>query len=112
MKKKFTKSQTEPGSDSKNPIQFSTAAFRKENKKRILHDAFYPRWELELLSSFAFVFILWILPYWIADTNNLLSTKYEVDIHATWIGIVSKLIFLGFVFSFILRIIWLRLVWK
>lgn len=112
MKKKFTKSQTEPGSDSKNPIQFSTAAFRKENKKRILHDAFYPRWELELLSSFAFVFILWILPYWIADTNNLLSTKYEVDIDATWIDIVSKLIFLGFVFSFILRIIWLRLVWK
>ena len=94
------------------PTRFSTAAFRKKNKKRILPDVFYPRWELELLSSIVAIVILWILPDWINDTNNLLLSKYEVDINSTWIDFTSKIIFLGFIISFILRIIWLRLVWK
>lgn len=112
MKNKFTKSKTGLGNNSSNPVQFSTVAFRKENKKRILPDAFYPRWELELLSSFVAIFILWILPDWINDTNNLLLSKYEVNINSAWVDIASKIIFLGFIISFILRIIWLRLVWK
>ena len=49
MKKKFTKSKIESENDLPIQVQFSTASFRKENKKRILPDAFYPRWELELL---------------------------------------------------------------
>lgn len=110
MKKATGKSQIGLANDL--PDRFSTVAFRKKNKKRILPDAFYPRWELELLSSFVAIFIIWILPDWINDTNNLLSTKYEVDINTTWIEIASKIIFLGFIFSFILRIIWLRMVWK
>jgi hypothetical protein len=94
------------------PGRFSTAAFRKKNKKRILPDVFYPRWELELLSSIAAIVILWILPDWINDTNNLLSSKYDVDINSAWTGIVGKIVMAGFIISFILRIIWLRLVWK
>lgn len=94
------------------PTPFSSAPFRKKNKNRKLPDAFYPRWELELLSSFLLVFIVWILPDWIEDTNDLLSSKYGVEINSTWMYLGLKIVMLGFVISFILRAIWLSLVWK
>ena len=94
------------------PTPFSSAPFRKKNKKRKLPDAFYPRWELELVSSFLLIFIVWILPDWISDTNDLLSSKHGVDINSTWMDLALKIVMIGFVISFILRAIWLSLVWK
>ena len=99
-------------STSESSAPFSSDPFRKKNKKRKLPDAFYPRWELELLSSFFLIFIVWILPDWIADTNDLLSSKYNIAIHSTWINLSLKIVMLGFIISFILRAIWLSLVWK
>ena len=88
------------------------AAFKKKSKNRKLPDAFYPSWELELLSSLVAIFLLWILPDWIIDTNNLLSSKYDVDINSSWMDILCQLIMAGFIISFILRIFWLILMWK
>ena len=110
MKKEPTKSK--PGLSNDSPDKFSTIDFRKKNKKRILPEAFYPRWELELLSSFVLIFILWILPDWIADTNNLMDSKFDVIINSTWMDFVSKIVMAGFIISFILRAIWLSMVWK
>ena len=108
MKKESIKT----GSQNDSASEFSSEAFRKKNKKRKLPDAFYPRWELELLSSFFLIFIVWILPDWIADTNDLLSTKYGVDINSTLMDLALKIVMVGFIISFILRAIWLSLVWK
>lgn len=110
MKKESGRSKPRLSNDS--PGVFSTIPLRKENKKRILPDAFYPRWELELLSSFVAIFILWILPDWTEDTNNLLSSKFDVDINSAWMDLAFQIVMAGFIISIILRIIWLGLVWK
>ena len=110
MNKDNSKSQSGLPGDS--PGVFSSAAFRKKNKTRILPEAFYPRWELELLSSFVAVFILWILPDWINDINNLLFSRFDVSINSAWVGLAIKIILAGFITSFILRIFWLNLVRK
>jgi len=110
MKKESTKPKAALSMDS--PDKFSTTAFRKKNKKRILPEVFYPRWELELLSSFVLIFILWILPDWIVDTNNLMLSKFDVTINSTWMDFASKIIMAGFIISFILRSIWLSMVWN
>lgn len=110
MENKSTKSKGRSLRDL--PGEFSTAAFSKKNKKRILPDVFYPRWEMELLSSFVAIVILWILPDWINGTDNLLSSRFGVAINSEWVDIASKIVMAGFIISFILRIIWLRLVWK
>lgn len=105
-------SRMKAGLSSDLPGGFSTAIFRKKHKKRILPDAFYPRWELELLSSFVAIFILWILPDWISDTNNLLSSKFDVVINSDWMDLIFQIVMAGFIINFIMRIIWLSLVWK
>lgn len=110
MKKETGQSKNNLSSQS--PDKFSTAAFRKQNKKRILPDAFYPRWELELLSSIIFIFILWISPDWINNANYLLASEFEVDINSSWFNFAIEIAMVGFISSFILRLIWLRLVWK
>ena len=106
------KDSFQQGSPDDSTSEFSSEPFRKKNKKRKLPDAFYPRWELELLSSFVLIFIVWILPDWIADTNDLLSSKHGVDINSSWMDLALKIIMTGFIISFILRVIWLILVWK
>lgn len=110
MKTESSKSQI--GIPNDLPDAFSTAAFRKKNKKRMLPEAFYPRWELELLSSFVGIFILWILPDWISDIDILLSSRFDVTINSSLVDLAGKIVMAGFITSFIVRVIWLRLVWK
>ena len=110
MENKSFDLRTSPSNDL--PVRFPSSIINKKHKKRRLPDAFYPSWELELLSSFVAIFLLWILPDWVQDTNNLLSSKYDVDINSTWMDILSEMIMAGFIISFILRIFWLSLMWK
>ena len=110
MKNKSFDLETNPSADL--PVRFSSASFKKKHKKRKLPDAFYPSWELELLSSVVAIFLLWILPDWIIDTNNLLSSKHGIQINAPWMDILCIFIMSGFITSFIFRIIWLSMVWK
>ena len=78
------KDSFQQGSPDDSTSEFSSEPFRKKNKKRKLPDAFYPRWGLELLSSFVLIFIVWILPDWIAETNDLLSSKHGVEINSNY----------------------------
>lgn len=94
------------------PVRFPSAIIKKKNNKRKLPDAFYPSWELELMSSFVAIFLLWILPDWIMNTNILLSSKYDVGINSSWMDFLCQMIMAGFIASFILRIFWLGLMWK
>lgn len=110
MKNKSFDLETNPSDDL--PGKFSSVNFKKKHKKRKLPDAFYPSWELEILSSFVAIFLLWILPDWIMDTNTLLSSKHGIQINAPWMDILGSFIMVGFITSFIFRIIWLSMVWK
>ena len=92
--------------------EFSTSAFKRKKKNAKLPDAFFPSWQMELLSSLVAIFLLWMLPDWVIDTNNFLSSKHDVTINSAWMDFVCYPVMAGFIISFILRILWLTLVWK
>jgi len=92
-------------------IHPTAIAFTKKKKKRLLSDMFYPRWELELLLSFAAIILLGILPEWVNSTNDLLSSKYGIEINTDWINITGDFLMAGFILNIILRLTWFRIVW-
>lgn len=94
------------------PEEFSTSAFKRKKKNTKLPDAFFPSWQMELLSSFVAIFLLWMLPDWVMDTNNFLSSKHGIYINSAWMDFVCYPVMAGFIMSLIMRIVWLSLVWK
>lgn len=89
------------------PGAFTTAPFRKKNKKRLLPDVFYLRWELELLSAFIAIFFLVELPDWVSSTTHLLQARYDVLINVDWLITTANILIIGFTVYIILRVLWL-----
>lgn len=86
---------------------FTTATFRKKNKKRLLPDVFYLRWELELLSAFIAILLLVELPDWVSSTTHLLQARYDVLINVEWLITTANILIIGFTVYIILRLLWL-----
>jgi hypothetical protein len=84
----------------------------KRNKKRILPDVFYLRWELELLSAFVMIFVLVELPPWISFTTHVLFPENETGISAFPITAIANVLIFGFGIYIILRLLWLILIRK
>ena len=94
------------------PEALTTGTFRKKNKKRLLPDVFYLRWELELLSAFIAILLLVELPDWASSTTHLFLTKYDVLINVEWLITTANMLIIGFTVYIIFRMAWLYFIRK
>ena len=82
----------------------------KVNKKRILPDVFYLRWELELLSAFVAILLLFELPSWGRMAAHLILERYSAMVNTGWLITVSNILVIGFSVYIFLRLMWIYLV--
>lgn len=93
-------------------INQETITFRKENKKRLLPDVFYLRWEAELLSAFVAILVLMLLPDWLNDKVKLFLSGYGTTMDTNWITVACNILLALFVLYIIFRIGWLFFIRK
>jgi hypothetical protein len=105
MKKGSIKSKTGRSNDLAEI--FSTATFRKKNKKRLLPDVFYLRWEVELACALIAIMVLVILPDWLNNKVALFLSGYETSMNTEWITIACNILLACFISYIIVRTFWL-----
>ncbi len=84
--------------------------FVKQKKIRLLPNAFYLRWELELLSAFVLVVVLMGLPDRANFTLDILFPGVENALINYWIAVLSRVLIIGFCIYIFLRLLWLYLI--
>lgn len=89
-----------------------TITFRKKNKKRLLPDVFYLRWEAELLSAFFAILVLMLLPDWLNDKVKLFLSGYDTTMDTNWITVACNILLALFALYIIFRIAWLFFIRK
>ncbi len=83
-------------------------AFKKDNdKKRLLPDIFYLRWELELLCALLAVIVLLVLPDWLNNKVNIFLSGYNTSMGNSWITFTCNVLLSGFIGYIIIRIFWI-----
>jgi hypothetical protein len=82
----------------------------KVNKKRILPDVFYLRWELELLSAFVAILFLFELPDWAQMAAHLMLERYGTMVNTGWLITFLDFLIIGFAVYIFLRLMWIYLV--
>jgi len=90
-------------------IYQKTDAFRKKNKKRLLPDVFYLRWEIELLSALIAILVLIFLPDWLNDKVNMFLSGYDTSMDTNWITVACNILLAFFIVYIIFRVLWLFL---
>lgn len=85
----------------------STATFRKKNKKRLLPDVFYLRWEVELLSALVAIIVLLFLPDWLNNKVDIFLSGHDTSMNTEWITIACNTLLVCFIFYIITRFFWL-----
>lgn len=105
MKKESSKSKTGLSNDL--PDVLSTATFRKKNKKRLLPDVFYLRWELELLCALIAIIVLLVLPDWLNNKVALFLSGYDTTMNTEWITIACNILLACFISYILIRTFWL-----
>ncbi|MEO9022274.1 MAG: hypothetical protein ABI237_11245 [Ginsengibacter sp.] len=88
------------------------ASHTKKNKKRLLPDVFYLRWELELLSAFVAILFLLQLPDWILMATHLILDRYGTTMDVGWLITTSDMLVIGFAIYIFLRLMWIYLIRK
>gem|GEM_PF-2462566 len=88
-------------------IYQKAVALRKKNKKRLLPDVFYLRWELELLSAFVAILVLMLLPDWLNDKVNVFLSGHDTSMNTNWISVACNILLAFFMLYIIFRVLWL-----
>jgi len=81
--------------------------FRKKNKKRVLPNLFYLRWEIELLSALIGILVLMLLPDWLNDKVNLYLSGHDKSMNTNWISVTCNVLLAFLSLYIIFRILWL-----
>lgn len=89
-----------------------TAPFKKNNKKRLLPNVFYLRWEVELVTALIAIIILILLPDWLNDKVNLFLSGYGTSMNTNWISVACTILLVFFVLYIIFRVLWLFFIRK
>lgn len=105
MEKESSKSKTGLLNDL--PDVLSTDTFRKKNKKRLLPDVFYLRWELELLCAAIAILVLIVLPDWLNNKVALFLSGYATTMNTEWITIACNILLACFISYIVIRTFWL-----
>lgn len=84
----------------------------KKNKKRILSDIFYLRWEMELLSAFILILVLFQIPGWASSILHALLPESTMATSFIRINLISRILIFGFGIYILLRLLWLILIRK
>jgi hypothetical protein len=100
-------------SGTSNTADFMKAVeFRKKNKKRLLPDVFYLRWEVELLSALVAILVLMLLPDWLNDKVKLFLSGYDTSMNTNWITVACNILLAFFMLYIIFRIAWIFFIRK
>jgi hypothetical protein len=81
----------------------------KRNKKRLLPDVFYLRWEMELLSAFILILVLIEAPSWVGSTTMNFFPESSLGIDPFGITVFNTVLIIGFSTYIVLRLSWLYL---
>lgn len=81
--------------------------FTKENKKRLLPDVFYIRYEAELVVALVAISVLILLPDWLDEHVKLFLSEYGTTMDTNWISIACNILLGLFVLYVIFRTAWL-----
>ncbi len=81
--------------------------FSKKNKKRLLPDVFYLRWEIELLSALAGILVLMLLPDWLNDKVNLYLSGQGTSMNTNWISVTCNILLAFLSLYIVFRVLWL-----
>ncbi len=81
----------------------------KKNKKRILPEVFYLRWEMELLSAFILILVLFQIPSWTSSILHALLPESAMATSFIRITVIIRILIFGFGIYIILRLLWLIL---
>jgi hypothetical protein len=86
--------------------------YTKTNKKRVLPDVFYLRWEIELLSAFILILMLFLIPGWTSSILHALLPESTMATSFIRITFITRILIFGFGIYIILRFVWLILIGK
>jgi hypothetical protein len=110
MKKKTNHFNTAAANDLKNVV--GVDRITEENKSRLFPEAFYLRWELELLFALVATIVLLVLPGWLNKQVDIFFSARNTSMNTDWITVACNLLAAGFGVCILGRMLWLYFVNK